>query len=266
MTTVKCAVGHCEREFIEHNSIPEPNTGCWLWMGSVGTDGYGVVKANGATIGAHRVSWASCYGPIPPGLFVCHRCDNPPCVNPAHLFLGTQADNMADRRRKGRNALCGAKGDKNGMRKHPERRARLKGSAASGAKLSETQVAEIRGLLNNGVKQAAIAHHYGVTPSTVSRIRTQGRGGWSHVVVEGAEDARISDLALELKVLRLRGPGAGPCWLCGKFPPLGKDRYRCEACQRLVCFECCTPIPRTKGKKNVRCVGPQCAARSTEVL
>lgn len=100
-------------------TIPEPNTGCWLWMGSTWGGGYGQVRINRRTRFAHRVAWEVSNGPIPNGLFVLHRCDNPPCVNPAHLFLGTHQDNMDDMMRKGRKVVL--TGDRNGMRKHPER-------------------------------------------------------------------------------------------------------------------------------------------------
>jgi hypothetical protein len=76
--------------------------GCWEWTASFRGLGYGQIKVNQKMLYAHRVSWEMANGPIPDGLCVLHHCDNPPCVNPDHLFLGTQADNMRDKVRKNR--------------------------------------------------------------------------------------------------------------------------------------------------------------------
>jgi hypothetical protein len=85
--------------------MPEPFSGCWLWTGGINTWGYGVLHRRGAheSISAHRAAWELHRGPIPNGLFVLHKCDTRMCVNPDHLFLGTQRDNIHDCMAKGRN-------------------------------------------------------------------------------------------------------------------------------------------------------------------
>lgn len=89
--------------------IPEPNSGCWLWDGALNHHGYGQLSQTcGRPVKAHRVSYELSCGPIPQGMHVCHHCDVRSCVNPDHLFLGTQADNMLDMKKKGRAFRPGA--------------------------------------------------------------------------------------------------------------------------------------------------------------
>lgn len=106
---------------------------CWLFTGTKNSFGYGSIGTGGRkgkNIGTHRASWIIHNGEIPDGLFVLHKCDNPPCVNPEHLFLGTPKDNVRDMCSKGRNSGGTHEG--------------LKGEKSPHAKLKETQVKEIR--------------------------------------------------------------------------------------------------------------------------
>lgn len=149
-----------DREWLWSKAEAEPNTGCWLWPGE-GPHGYGRLRRR--TLGpgqhyAHRAAWIIHYGPIPSGLWVLHRCDNPPCVNPGHLFLGTADDNNKDRDRKGRTVIVRGdqhgsrikrhlrpRGDRNGARTRPDRVAR--GVRNGMAKLTDDHVRVIRHLL-----------------------------------------------------------------------------------------------------------------------
>lgn len=133
---------------------------CWEWQGARHRFGYGkfALAERNTTISASRMAWILTNGEIPDGLFVLHRCDNPPCCNPAHLFLGTARDNAADAVEKGRAPIE----ERNGQ-----------------AKLSNADVAEIRRRLAAGEPRDAIAADYGVTPSNISYIK--GRRSWKRV-------------------------------------------------------------------------------------
>lgn len=160
---------------------------CWEWQGLLLGTGYGQVGFRGRGYGTHRVAWMLTHGDIPAGLFVCHRCDNPACVNPTHLFLGTPADNSRDMVIKGRvshgdrhrqSIKTRARGDQNGARLHPERLPR--GSNHGNSRLTEAMVSEIRRLLAVGtMTKQVIALQFGVSRSVIWSIAA-GRT-WRHV-------------------------------------------------------------------------------------
>ena len=132
---------------------------CWLWYGSKRTFGHGRLKLGKHTLAAHRVSWEIHFGNIPNGLCVLHRCDNPSCVRPDHLFLGTKSDNNVDRDSKDRQA----KGDRNGSRIHRDRMPR--GVANIATKLTPSDVIEIRRRFASGETQTRIAKDFPVCQS-----------------------------------------------------------------------------------------------------
>lgn len=92
----------CYSPFCRFFSSFEVQDDCWVWVKGANNSGYGLFYTSGKKIRAHRFAWELFFGPIPPGLSVLHRCDVPPCVNPDHLFLGTNYDNIQDMIRKGR--------------------------------------------------------------------------------------------------------------------------------------------------------------------
>lgn len=148
---------------------------CWIWTGPRNHRGYGSFSRRKGSIATHRFSWEIHRGPIPENLHVLHKCDNRPCCNPNHLFLGTHADNMRDMAEKGRSC----KGDKNNSRLHPE--SLRQGSANNKAKISESDIVAIRTTYRSGLvtlKQLAIP--LGITEFTVSQIIR--RKTWKHVI------------------------------------------------------------------------------------
>jgi hypothetical protein len=140
---------------------------CWPWQAGRMATGYGLFRLEQlpATMKkAHRVSWLFAYGEIPEGMHVCHRCDNPPCVNPAHLFLDTREGNMRDRDAKGR--------VHRGMKHHGE-------SSGRSAKLTLAQVTEIkRAYAAREASQAKLGKRFGVSQTQVGRIVRGER--WAH--------------------------------------------------------------------------------------
>ena len=93
--------------------------GCLVWLGPVGGRGYGTINIGTRQVGTHRLAWELAYGPIPAGIDVCHHCDNPPCCDPAHLFLGTRKQNMADMVAKGRQGRNGNEKKTHCVKGHP---------------------------------------------------------------------------------------------------------------------------------------------------
>jgi len=133
---------------------------CWEWQGQRHSFGHGTIASGGAEFGgrrvlAHRLAWELANGrPVPDGMCVLHRCDNPPCCNPAHLFLGTDADNVADMMRKGRHSVANrATGARNGR-----------------ARLSWDMVRSARARHASGESARAIARSLGVAPATIDKI------------------------------------------------------------------------------------------------
>lgn len=135
------------------------DTDCWEWLAGKDRDGYGKLKVDGEDRIAHRLVWELCYGHIPEGMNICHRCDNPGCVNPVHLFMGTQAENLADMISKNRHA---------------------KGEKCHIAKLTAVEVALIREeYTGGGISQTALGDKYGVARTTVGGIVR--RETWVHL-------------------------------------------------------------------------------------
>lgn len=97
-------------KLLRRSCVEDAVSGCWVWSGSHDVDGYGRVGIRGGSRKAHRLSYETFIGPIPSGGCVCHRCDNPPCIRPDHLFVGTNRENIADRTRKGRDAHAESSG------------------------------------------------------------------------------------------------------------------------------------------------------------
>lgn len=126
---------------------------CWEWSGMMNTNGYGRFSYKDNHSLAHRISFEMFVHEIPSGMMVCHKCDNRKCVNPMHLWIGTQSENLKDASRKGRMVYPDTTGDKNGN-----------------SKMTWDKVREIRRLYKSGVKKYLIASSFGVSPSTIGNI------------------------------------------------------------------------------------------------
>ena len=148
------------KEKLDYYSIPEPNSGCWLWIGGATTVGYGKIFANGFVRLSHRVSYEEYKGAIPEGMLVLHKCDTPACINPEHLFLGTNKENMQDASRKGRTSF----GEKNGSSKITEKDAIL--------------------ILNSAQSVSILSRKYNITETSIRNIKNGDK--WSYLNQQGA--------------------------------------------------------------------------------
>lgn len=139
--------------------IPGDSDACWHWNGYVNPSGYGKITYKGRTYRAHRLAWQFYHGrAIPDGMIVCHKCDNPACVNPRHLFLGTQGDNMQDKVQKGR---------------------QHRGETHPRTTLTAQKVRRIRALRRQGMTYRRIGELVGASASNVEHVI---RGdSWRHV-------------------------------------------------------------------------------------
>jgi len=140
---------------------------CWEWQGSLNRKGYGQFGMNGTSIGAHRIAWQFTRGPIPKGMLLLHGCDNRRCVNPIHLSLGTNAENMHDMVQKDRQS------------RGPRHAAIMAGQTNGCAKLTEALVSAIRQAYAAGTSRADLAERYAVTRKNIDLVVT--RKTWKHV-------------------------------------------------------------------------------------
>ena len=180
-----------KEKFYERFAVDE-QTGCWNWVRGKFTGGYGAISHNRKTIKAHRASYELHFGPIPKNLFVCHKCDNPSCVNPDHLFLGTASDNAKDMVSKGRNPdisgeknpMFGRVGEKNHFfgRTHSVKTKHLLsqrqlGSKHAFSKLNENAALDI--FNRPGERICDLAKKHGVSNAAVWQVRNGY--SWNHV-------------------------------------------------------------------------------------
>lgn len=148
-----------EKDVADFWSRVRRSEGCWLWLGSINSNGYGRLYIRGRRLGAHRWAYIFTHGEIPRGLEILHRCDNPPCVNPDHLIAGTHVDNMRDMSSKGRASL-GERSNRTPLRAHDVRKIRLLHDCG-------------------GFTMTELGKHFGVTTRAISRIILRTR--WGHI-------------------------------------------------------------------------------------
>lgn len=146
---IRRAMERLRGRFFASVAIPDDQDECWIWTGCRTSTGYGKASMLNRSLKAHRVSWLIHQGNIPAGLYVCHTCDNRICVNPSHLFLGTDLENIKDAKIKKRFA-------------HGAQNARCQ--------LSASQISQIRDMVFSGVKQVRVSESFGITHQHVSKI------------------------------------------------------------------------------------------------
>jgi hypothetical protein len=198
---IKLTTAEVERFWAKVNkdgpTMPRMETPCWAWIPSKIPADYGRLKVSGKLHKSHRVSWTLHNGAIPKdrghhGICVCHHCDNPSCVNPAHLFLGTHIDNVRDRELKGRRTPPSgnrhwtrskpeslARGDSHRSRTKPETLSR--GDSHGMSKLTSSKVVEIRAIYDiGGISAISIGKRFGLAKSTIQSVLK--RKTWKHVL------------------------------------------------------------------------------------
>lgn len=206
--------------FIQYVDKITSKEGCWLWLKSKTHDNYGLFWLNDKYETSHRVSYKFFRGDIPEGKFVLHTCDNPNCVNPYHLYIGTHQDNMKDRQNRNRQA----QGEKHGSVTKPEKLSRgenhwthtnpeltTKGSKNGSAKLNEDDVLELRTLFSTGQHSVTeLAKKYNVTHNLISLI--VHNKAWKHVN-EVEAPTEVSKAKRRLEKYTDKTSSGTDCWL-----------------------------------------------------